>query len=283
MEQARYQLPRKRRGGYRLQVVLAVIMAWTVIAMIASSWLAIDFPDRSVTQSHLMNFTAAQEKKRENNSTNNSTTGAATTAPSTTTTYITTTTTTATMIDNTTTTTMIDNDRGMKIGACLVVMDDNHWLIEWLAYHYTTLPLTNLILAVDPKSRTSPSEILSRWEDKIHIDVLWNWNHLQDDGSGSLLWVYEEKRKGNNPVRSFRAKQRDTYYHCLHRLRDDGVDWALLIDTDEFVKIPSPHRTLEEYLSSKRHVPDKQNNVTCLTLDRFGVGSKTQAQAQSKS
>ena len=173
-------------------------------------------------------------------------------------------------------TTMIDNDSGMKIGACLVVMDDNHWLIEWLAYHYTTLPLTNLILAVDPKSRTSPSEILSRWEDKIHIDVLWNWTHLQDDGSGSLLWVYEEKEKGikDDSVRSFRARQRDTYYHCMSRFRDDEVDWALFVDTDEFVKIPSPHRTLEEYLSSKRHVPDNQNNATCLTLDRFGVGSE---------
>jgi hypothetical protein len=49
------------------------------------------------------------------------------------------------------------------IAACLLVKDDNHRLVEWLAYHYTMLPLRRLIIAVDPGSLTSPHRILQRW------------------------------------------------------------------------------------------------------------------------
>ena len=54
-------------------------------------------------------------------------------------------------------------------GACLLVKDDNHFLIEWLAYHYHILPLRRLILAVDPLSQTSPSNILRRYEGRMNI------------------------------------------------------------------------------------------------------------------
>ena len=36
--------------------------------------------------------------------------------------------------------------------ACMLVMDDNHRLTEWLAYHYHVLPLRYLVVAVDPKA-----------------------------------------------------------------------------------------------------------------------------------
>lgn len=37
-----------------------------------------------------------------------------------------------------------------SFAACLIVMDDNHRLVEWLAYHYWALPLRRLVIAVDP-------------------------------------------------------------------------------------------------------------------------------------
>lgn len=40
--------------------------------------------------------------------------------------------------------------------ACLLIMDDNHFLIEWLAFHYYVLRLRYLIVAVDPRSTTTP-------------------------------------------------------------------------------------------------------------------------------
>ncbi len=42
------------------------------------------------------------------------------------------------------------------MAACLLIKDDNHLLIEWIAYHYLTLPLRYLVIAVDPDSFSSP-------------------------------------------------------------------------------------------------------------------------------
>ena len=43
------------------------------------------------------------------------------------------------------------------VGACLITMDDNHWLIEWLAYHYHALNLRRHVFVRDPLSMTSPN------------------------------------------------------------------------------------------------------------------------------
>lgn len=34
------------------------------------------------------------------------------------------------------------------MSSCMLIMDDNHWLVEWLAYHWTTLNLRNMIIAI---------------------------------------------------------------------------------------------------------------------------------------
>jgi hypothetical protein len=64
-----------------------------------------------------------------------------------------------------------------SISACLLTMDDNHFLIEWLAYHYHVLPLRDLIVAVDPRAKTSPQEVFDRWKGLINITV-WNDTHI---------------------------------------------------------------------------------------------------------
>src|SRR5210317_1643554 len=71
------------------------------------------------------------------------------------------------------------SEKGHEVGggasACLLVNDENPNLPEWIAYHYQTLPLRSLIVAVDPASRSSPFEILSRWNNSRLLDVqLWN-------------------------------------------------------------------------------------------------------------
>lgn len=54
-------------------------------------------------------------------------------------------------------------DGNATFSACLLVMDDNHRLVEWMAYHYHVLPLRYLVVAVDPRSQTSPTKVLNRW------------------------------------------------------------------------------------------------------------------------
>jgi hypothetical protein len=50
-------------------------------------------------------------------------------------------------------------------------MDDNHRLMEWMAYHYHVLPLRYMIVVVDPRSKTSPSSIFNEWRRKgVYIE-----------------------------------------------------------------------------------------------------------------
>ena len=63
------------------------------------------------------------------------------------------------------------------VAACLMVMDENHRLPEWLAYHSYMLPLRHVVLLVDPLSDTSPLDIVHRWRPYVEI-VVWNFTDL---------------------------------------------------------------------------------------------------------
>jgi hypothetical protein len=131
--------------------------------------------------------------------------------------------------------------RDSSMSACLLVMDDNHFLIEWLAYHYHVLPLRHLIVAVDPRSRTSPASILERYRTRINI-TLWNdtdyYTANPQERGEAEYWA--ERKFGSDIPKSLiqhRARQRLFYYHCMQHLKAAGREWALLTDSDEFLRI----------------------------------------------
>jgi hypothetical protein len=145
-----------------------------------------------------------------------------------------------------------------EFSACLLVMDDNHFLIEWLAYHYHTLPLRHLILAVDPRSVTSPTKILDRWRDHGMVIEEWsdkdfmppvrNVSNMKNAQMISLL-----SRKGYNTedaqvISLHRTRQKQFYNKCLRVLKSAGRTWTLLIDTDEYLVI-------NQRATSRFHVP----------------------------
>ena len=113
--------------------------------------------------------------------------------------------------------------------ACLLTMDDNYRMIEWLAYHYHTLPLRRLILLVDPRSKTSPFPILERWRDYMEIDVwedsdIFTDEQLRDRSEEGLIFLH-------------RARQRAFNVKCMNTLRDEGAKWTLMTDVDEYLYI----------------------------------------------
>ena len=55
-----------------------------------------------------------------------------------------------------------DND---SFSACILRMDDNYRLEEWLAYHYYLMKLRYVVINIDPWSKTSPQSIIDRWND----------------------------------------------------------------------------------------------------------------------
>jgi hypothetical protein len=148
--------------------------------------------------------------------------------------------------------------------ACLLVMDDNHFLSEWIAYHYFTTNLRTLIIASDPKSLTSPIEILEEWKDYINI-ITWT----QDSDYMTSL---EEFQKVQTDVARYfthttpqliehRARQRLFYTKCLQTLKTFNASWTLLLDTDEFLRINYQLAQQYNMTISKAESVDKGNTL----------------------
>jgi hypothetical protein len=120
------------------------------------------------------------------------------------------------------------------LSACLLVNDENPSLPEWLAYHYQMLPLRSLIVAVDPASRSSPSEILSRWKDMGMMEVdVWEDDDYFTTEQGSGLC------DATNPkvdcVKHHFNRQRYFVMKCMADFKQRNKTWVLLVDVDEYV------------------------------------------------
>jgi hypothetical protein len=115
--------------------------------------------------------------------------------------------------------------------ACLLVMDENFRLSEWIAYHFFTLPLRTLVVLVDPRSRTSPKLILDQWREYMDIvewtdgDILFNYN------SSLLKGTTREKTKLH------RTRQKLFYGSCTRYLKATNRSWTTYFDVDEYLAI----------------------------------------------
>ncbi|VEU39649.1 unnamed protein product [Pseudo-nitzschia multistriata] len=156
--------------------------------------------------------------------------------------------------------------------ACLMVSDDNHFLAEWIAYHYHAANLRRLVVLVDPNSRTSPLGILSGWKDRL-VDGLTVWRGEEDyankvvpnEFETAMRWVEREFTETTPGLVEHRARQRLFYTHCLRLLKRESdrgrpggaspgqgsssssssssFRWTLLVDVDEFVRVHRANRT----------------------------------------
>ena len=124
-------------------------------------------------------------------------------------------------------------DGNSTFGACLLVMDDNHRLVEWMAYHYHVLPLRFLIIAVDPRSRTSPTHVLNRWRNMgVHIEEWDDYKFLKADIAKNVVPDDAELQIKRD---RHRIRQKNFYRECLMYSKQMNRTWVTLIDTDEFL------------------------------------------------
>jgi hypothetical protein len=127
-----------------------------------------------------------------------------------------------------------------SFSACLLIKDDNHWLIEWLAYHYHVLPLRELIVVRDPASKTSSTGILNRWNKDQNGQKRMNITEWMDD---RILprWIKKKVQQGKiTAVGLHRYRQQFFYGKCLQEFKARNQTWVLLSDVDEFVR-PNPY------------------------------------------
>jgi hypothetical protein len=143
---------------------------------------------------------------------------------------------------------VLQRNNNESISACLLVMDDTIKLSEWIAYHYTIMPLGDLVVAIDPHSRKPQAidEVLNRWKDHVDLTV-WTDDTWMEIGP-------EEGWPGNDPhpekgarLKEHRRRQRTFAYSCMRHLHQRKREWTLITDTDEFVMFNYRHPKSENY------------------------------------
>ena len=168
----------------------------------------------------------------------------------------------------------LDPEDGDGFSACLLFSEDNHYLIEWLAYHYHFLPLRRLIVGVDPASRQSPKHILDRYENLIDVTI-WNDTHVFDGFD-----VPEDR------VFRHRSRQSLLISKCLLQFRKEKRTWVALVDTDEFIVIHSKANatfraldvkpTLYQTLASPRNLnPRVVAHASCIPMRRVQMSTRS--------
>lgn len=188
-----------------------------------------------------------------------------------------------------------DDSKG-SFAACLLVMDENHKLPEWLAYHYHVLPLEYLVVAVDPFSHSSPDSILKQWRNWTGMTILeWNDTNVYD----GKLDLYDSLVKGRRAVEDHRRRQNMFVRNCLAHMKQVGRNWVMVTDTDEYLlfngpkgaisssvhgNIPypglndghggGPSGSIMNFLKSEVQRPGSNyTNATCISIPRLLFGA----------
>jgi hypothetical protein len=184
------------------------------------------------------------------------------------------------------------------VSACLLIMDDNHFLIEWLAYHFHALPLRRLIVAVDPRSQTSPTAILDRYRDRGLINITeWTDTDFMDFDliRKRDTRVYDSKNRTKTLTDWHRQRQKFFNVACLRRLKEEKRRWTLMVDTDEYL-LPNQNakkdfrirntanKTIYEMLQARDGPKGKDEQISqgCIPLPRlrFGVKESNETETQ---
>lgn len=123
-----------------------------------------------------------------------------------------------------------DDSAQHGVSACLLFNDDTHFLIEWMAYHWTTLPLRRLIVAIDPLSQTNPTTILRRWESFMNISIWEDDFYFNRFHRSSILRSAADVNDTSTIlINTHRQRQKMFYLQCMRNLKDEGQHWTAFV------------------------------------------------------
>lgn len=170
--------------------------------------------------------------------------------------------------------------------ACLLIKDDNDILNEWLAYHYFVLKLRHLIVAVDPLSSQSPSEVLQRWRLMTDLQI-YEWTDatympesFMRDGRPPDKYMQTASdfdqaisEEAMLEISNHRYRQRVFLAQCMKKHRELGNSWVIHIDTDEYIVASKLLRQMKpDYLS----IPPMDQSGSVLDLIQQVVGKTSE-------
>jgi len=170
-----------------------------------------------------------------------------------------------------------------SLSACLLLKDDNDILGEYLAYHYHTMNLRHILVAVDPSSETSPSAILQEWQERTDLRAtLWSDKDympepflekgyhippglIKTDANASKWHVgfedAETVRRDTMNIQNHRFRQVTFLSACLQHFRKKGHRWVIHTDTDEYIVV---NPLLRQNPSRIVHVPSNLSTPNAL-------------------
>jgi hypothetical protein len=162
------------------------------------------------------------------------------------------------------------------------------------------LPLRRIIVAIDPRSESSPVHILNRYSERGLMNItIW-------DDSDYIPPNFEELRVKLNKRRAKEGlkiedplvnmhRDRQSYFitKCLSTLKQEGAKWAIHLDTDEYI-LPNyyakePYKFDPKYLRTKtsqgrlpsiydmiqeKHHIDEHLGSACIAFPRVRIGTK---------
>lgn len=145
--------------------------------------------------------------------------------------------------------------RNESFGACLMLKEDNDLLWEWLAYHYTVLPLRYVFVGSDLGNIHDPNDVLQRWTQAKTGLQFWIVNATQfifRFADFMAIHKHEEDEK-EFAHHYFIHRQRGFVTTCTEFFRSMNVSWVTFIDSDEFLVLNRIGEDDEEYLRDSRN------------------------------
>lgn len=173
-------------------------------------------------------------------------------------------------------------------GACVLSKDDNGNLQEWLPYHYTLLPLRYLLVGVDEDSVEDPNDVLRRWN---KADLGLNIKLANASEFVNLFSEFapkkqrREKQQNQTEIKLaveahqlLKHKQQAFIAYCTRHMKQLGVQWVSMWDTDEFLvvnrigqderdsKSPSQERDTKMYGLQRSLLPNMESTATVMDI-----------------
>ncbi|GAX26719.1 hypothetical protein FisN_2Hh334 [Fistulifera solaris] len=122
-----------------------------------------------------------------------------------------------------------------SFGACALVLNQNHRITEWIAYHYFALPMRTLIIAYDPKSTQRATQLLHRWRTVMDIVEWEEDDYLPANWSEGIA----RQKFWAKPVESVIYENRQIYFmqQCTLAMAAKNVSRVIHHDVDEYLRI----------------------------------------------
>lgn len=113
-----------------------------------------------------------------------------------------------------------------NISACVMVKDDNDKMVEWVAYHHYTLPLTRMVVCEEPGNQEYVRDRFANteWENRIHFDFLVaGVDFYNNSNERACLKSSHNRNFSNTSVQRrnqfYRPIQRACFERCMKRLK----------------------------------------------------------------